>query len=105
MSFNGNEGQFVTLAEASQWTANFRETSCFQGIHAQFYGKSKIQDILRQPGCVGIRVYRALDDLGVPIVVLVGTDANENDLYNGLILEKGTQCPPYCGGDGNPLQG
>ena len=26
MSFNGNEGEFVTLNDASRWTANYRNT-------------------------------------------------------------------------------
>ena len=105
MNFTGNEGQFVTLEEASHWTATFRESPNFDGVHAHFYGINKIKDLLKQTGCVGLRIYRAIDDTNAPVLVLVGTDGEGNDLTNGLILEKGTACPPMCGGGGNPLQG
>jgi hypothetical protein len=108
MSFNGNEGEHITLNSAISWTSNYRNSGNFNGINAIFYGKNHIKDILAQPGCVGIRIYDAIDDAGVPVKVLIGTDANENDLLNGLIIERGTPCPPYCGGGGgvtNPLQG
>lgn|SRR5574343_611029 len=105
MSFNGNEGTFITLEEATQWTANFRNSGNYDGIKAQFYGKNKLLEILNQPGCVGIRIYRALDERNNPVLVLVGANSAENDLFTGNILEKGCSCPPFCGGDESPLQG
>lgn len=105
MSFTGNEGDFITVTQGSQWTANFRNSANFDGVKAQFYGKSKLNTVLRQTGCVGIRIYRAIDDTGAPVLVLVGVDVNENDMHTGYILEKGNACPPYCGGGGSPLQG
>ncbi len=107
MSFNGNEGANITLVEGAAWTAAYRASPAFNGIKAIFYGKSKINSILKQAGCVGIRVYNAIDAAGVPVMVLVGTDANENDITAGLILERGVPCPPNCNGGGvtNPLQG
>jgi len=109
MSFNGNEGEVISLETASGWTANFRNSGTFDGINAIFYGMNKISSILNQEGCVGIRIYRAIDDDHNPVLVLVGTDENENDLLDGIIVERGTSCPPMCGGGGglppNPLQG
>lgn len=108
MSFNGKEGEFITLETAISWTANYRNSDGYTGVKAQFYGIEKLKKILDQPNCVGIRIYNAIDDNGNHVKVLVGTDANENDLSNGLILERGLGCPIYCGGGGgvtNPLQG
>ena len=107
MSFNGNEGTMIDLADGGDWTKNYRLSANYDGVKSIFYGKTKLQDILGQKGCVGIRIYKAIDAEGVPVMVLIGTDANENDLLEGYVLERGILCPPNCGGGGttNPLQG
>ena len=96
MSFNGNEGEFVTLNDASRWTANYRNTIEPGDTIAEFQGKEKLLELLNQEGCVGIRFYYAINDEGQKVLVLVGADSNENDMENGLILDKGDKCPPFC---------
>ena len=44
MSFNGNEGEFVTLSDASRWTANYRNTIQPGDVIAEFQGKEKLLD-------------------------------------------------------------
>lgn len=101
MAFNGNEGEQVTLAEAAAWTKRYR-TSNPNAIKATFYGINKINDVLNQPGVVGIRFYNGEDSSGVNNLILVGVDANENDITNGIIVESGIECPSVCG-TSNPL--
>lgn len=96
MSFNGNEGEFVTLSDASRWTANYRNTIQPGDVIAEFQGKEKLLELLNQEGCVGIRFYYAINDEGKKVLVLVGADSDENDMENGLILDKGDKCPPFC---------
>ena len=96
MAFNGNEGEQVTLEEAAAWTKRYR-TSNPTAIKASFYGTSKINDVLNQPGVVGIRFYNGEDQNGVNNLILVGVDANENDLTSGVIIESGPKCPSQCG--------
>jgi hypothetical protein len=106
MSFNGNEGQMVDLMDAAKWTKAYRMSSGYDGVNAIFYGKNKLSTLLDQEGCVGIRIYKGIDDDGVPVMVLVGTDANENDILDNYVLERGSPCPNNCGSGGtsNPLQ-
>lgn len=104
MSFNGSEGEAISLEEASRWTARWREEKQPEDPNAIFLGKEKIQDILNQQGCVGIRTYFAIDDDGQKTLVLVGAEENDNDQTNGMILDRGKKCPPYCP-DGSPLNG
>jgi len=96
MAFNGNEGEPVSLAEASAWTKRYR-TSNPTAIKATFYGVHKINDVLNQPGVVGIRFYNGEDQNGVNNLILVGVDANEDDITNGIIIENGPPCPAQCG--------
>jgi hypothetical protein len=96
MSFNGNEGEFVTLSDASRWTANYRNTIQSGDIIALFAGKEKLLELLNQEGCKGARIYYAINDEGAKTLVIVGADSDENDLDNGLILERIDPCPPFC---------
>lgn len=107
MAFTTNEGEFISLADAISWTTNYRGSQYDNGTKSQFYGKSKIAQILQQPGCTGLRIYYAIDNTDTPVLVLVGTNIDGNDLQTGLILERGFPCPPACGGGGgvNSLQG
>ena len=96
MSFNGNEGEFVTLSDASRWTANYRNTIQSGEVIAEFQGKEKLLELLNQEGCVGIRIYYAINDEGRKVLVFVGADCNENDMESGLLLDDGIPCPIKC---------
>jgi len=100
MSFNGNEGMQITLQQGAALTKNFRTSS--ETRIAVFYGVNKLQDILSQQGCMGIRFYFARDAQGRIQLVLVGADANENDMISGIIVDSGTGCPEECSSS-NPL--
>jgi len=102
MSFDGNEAEQFPLDEAAKWTANYRAANP-QGVKAHFFGKNILQDILNQPGCMGIRVYYALDDDGKQQMIMVGANADENDMFNDIIAEKAKPCPPFCDKSGSPL--
>jgi len=97
MAFTGKEKHDISLHEASKLTRKFRRQASVQGVLGHFFGAEAIKRLLAQEGCVGIRVYHALQDDGTPALVLVGVDAQENDLANGEIVELGKPCPPFCG--------
>jgi len=96
MAFNGNEGEQVTLTTATAWTKKYRASNP-GAIKASFYGINKINDVLNQPGVVGIRFYNGEDQNGDNNLILVGVDANENDITSGIIMESGPKCPSQCG--------
>jgi hypothetical protein len=68
------------------------------GFHAEAFHR-----ILRQPGCVGIRVYPSLHEDGQQSLVLVGVDEKGNDMTGGEISNDPWQCPPFCPPDASPL--
>jgi len=95
MSFNGNEGTYITLGQGSTWTGSHRSANP-TAVKAHFFGKNKLTEMLNQSGCVGLRFYRAIDDTGALQLVVVGVTSAGADMTSGLILDKSALCPPYC---------
>jgi len=102
MSFTGDEDHDITLNEASAWTENYRNSAGTGDPIAHFFGRSKIDAILAQDYCVGIRIYYALDENSEKQLIIVGVKENEDDLYEGELAERALINPPYSGSS-NPL--
>lgn len=99
MSFTGNEGGYISLSAAATLTANYRSGQ-MDPVLGHFLGATKLQELLDQTGCVGLRIYYGVDsETGSKEIVVVGVDENENDILgaNPLILDQSMPCPPYCG--------
>ncbi len=96
MAFTGDEGTIESLASAKAMIKSYQATQASGFIKGAFYGKNKLMSILNQPNCVGIRYYFGRNSSNQQIIVIVGADANGNDLTNGMILEQGPLCPPIC---------
>ena len=97
-TFTGSEGSPIDRAEAAQWTANYRNANAGfddTSTKAHFYGREVLQQLLDQPGCMGIRMYYALDGEGQKQLILVGADAEGNDIED-LIVDGSHICPPDC---------
>ncbi len=103
MKFTGNEDHSISLSEAAELTANYRETlTSAAEAKAEYFGKEALLNLLNQTACVGVRIYYGLDSAGVKKLVLVGVDSDGNDLYEGALMERGILCPTECSAD-NPL--
>ncbi len=96
MTFTGNEGAVITLAEGSKMTAAYRATISTGDTIALAVGKNLVNSILGQTGCMGIRMYFALDEHGNKQLVLVGVDANGDDMTVGVIVDRLFPCPNGC---------
>jgi hypothetical protein len=99
MKISGKEGGPIDRAIAKRWTANYRRAGRGK-VRSHLFGVETIQQILGQEGCVGMKAYYALDDDGQEQLLLVGTDAEGNELQEGLIMDKSKVCPPECGSTG-----
>jgi hypothetical protein len=60
------------------------------------YHAEAFRRILDQPGCVGIRIYPGEDEDGTISTILVGVDAEGNDMVNGALMQDPVTCPPVC---------
>jgi hypothetical protein len=92
----------IPVAEAAAMTARSRNRNP-GGVKAWLFDRGAFDALLGQPGCAGIRVYRAAKDDGTEQLVVVGTDEKGNDLLpatadgKGLVAELAWPCPPACG--------
>lgn len=96
MTFTGNEGVVITLADGSQMTADYRATISVGDTISLAVGKNLLNSILSQSGCMGIRMYYALNSKGEDQLVLVGVDSNGDDLTAGILVDGLVKCPVFC---------
>ncbi len=92
MPVNGTEGGQITLAEGAVMTAEYRRLNP-NGIKARLFGKDCLNTLLAQDSgaCKGIRMYFAVNATGENELVLVGVDADGNDICRA---PASVICPP-----------
>jgi hypothetical protein len=92
----------ISLATAVELTRRFRESAPPDAVKAGAFHADQVRALLAQPGVVALRVYYGLDEKGNSSLVLVGLDANDNELTGGTLLDVIFPCPPFCT-DASPL--
>lgn len=97
MAFTGSEEHHITLSQAAEYTKNFRTKPVVPSVKGGYFGRNILEEILKQDGCVGIRCYYGQNDNNAPSLVLVGVDANGDDLTEGTLADIWVPCPPVCG--------
>jgi hypothetical protein len=83
----------ISFTEARRLIAR-RQRAVQQSASA--FKKDALLRLLNQTGCVGVRMYHAMQEDGRPCLVLVGLDENGEELLDGELVEKGFPCPPFC---------
>ncbi len=98
MSFNGSEGDPISLEDAATMTAEFRSEN--EGAtKGHFFGNTILNDILKQRSCRGIRFYNGINSSGEYTLIAVGAESSENDQIASehTIADYSRPCPPSCG--------
>jgi hypothetical protein len=81
-------------------------------VVAHFIGRNIIEKILAQPGCIGLRAFHGINELGIRKLFFVGVNnvgANILELSKtntegqleknkGIVADGNKVCPPYCDG-------
>ena len=96
ITFTGREDHSISLEDASKMTRNFQLQTASDQIIGGFFGKDAVLAIISQEGAVGLRYYYGLDDEGTPHIILIGVEADGNDMIDGLLAERAAACPPHC---------
>ncbi|MBI5021168.1 MAG: hypothetical protein HZB59_07015 [Ignavibacteriales bacterium] len=99
VQLTGYENHSIGLYDASRLIKNYRESVPTGSVLGEYFGGNAIQEVLKQEGCIGIRIYFAKKDDGNPALVIVGVDKAGNDMSDNTILEYGFPCPPLCSSD------
>jgi hypothetical protein len=89
-------GEEISHELGAKMVKDFQDQNPSDSI-GNYIGRNIIEKILEQPGCVGIRFYNAINELGRKTLVYVGVDANDDLIseYVGinaageLVKEKG----------------
>jgi hypothetical protein len=96
-------GLIIDLDQAKMYTYAFQESHPDQ-IVAFKVSIDKIQAIIDQPDCKGVRIYNGFDkENDKKNLILIGYDHDDKDMEGGVIVEKLLACPPYCGHHENAL--
>ena len=65
-------------------------------VIAHYFEKDVADKVMKQPGCVGIRMYYGKKSNGKSGFMLVGVDKYGRDLNSSIFAGPGTLCPPHC---------
>ncbi len=96
MAIDKNTSEVINLDTAINYTHAYQAQHPDE-IKAYFVGIEKINLILEHEDCTGIRIYNGYDsEAGRTNLVLVGVNANGEDMITAPIIEKLSPCPPSC---------
>lgn len=74
-------GAEVGVELGSQMIASYRHANPTDTV-GYFIGRNILEQVLAQPGCVGIKFYNAYNEAGVKTLVYVGIDNAGNDMLS-----------------------
>jgi len=74
-------GAEVGVELGSQMIATYRQANPTDTV-GYFIGRNILEQVLAQPGCVGIKFYNAYNEAGSKTLVYVGVNAAGNDMLN-----------------------
>lgn len=93
VSFTGNENHVITLDKAMLLIEEYRRSVPEGSPLGGAFSSDNFNQLLRQPTCVGIRIYNAANDDDSPTFVLVGVNSNNNDLFAGILVTQPSMNP------------
>lgn len=96
MSVNQNSGTVITENQAKDFTHSFQQRHPNEK-KAYFVGSNKVEMILEQEGCIGIRIYDGFDsETNEQNRVLVGVNVDGEDMTDGIMVDELVPCPTKC---------
>ncbi len=101
--FKSTDGSWVSINEARTHIQQYQASNQYQEnnkVKAIYYGKDKLESLLAQDGCMGLRAYfglRSKNGKNLPALYFVGCDEDGNDMLEAsLVLDLGRPCPTDC---------
>ena len=79
--FTANVGEEIGLELGAQMISSYRQVNTTDTV-GYFVGRNILEQVLAQPGCVGIKFYNAYNEAGNKTLVYVGVNAEGNDMLS-----------------------
>lgn len=87
----------INLEQAETETHAYQNNPQFQGLTKSCaIDINAYEQLLAQPGVEKVRTYFGLDSNNQLSIVVVGVDAQGDDITTGLILGDSKLCPNFC---------
>jgi hypothetical protein len=92
-----NAGQSNAAQNLTALTSAHRVSVSSEDVLVHYFGKDVVEKTMKQPGCVGVRMYYGKHANGKSGFIIVGVDKNGRDMIPTVLAGPGQPCPPYCG--------
>jgi hypothetical protein len=106
----------ISLSAAKGLISNYKKqkenllTNTLQAANVlpdcETFDRDAFDTLLKQDGCTSVRIYFGMDEKNMVRLVIVGVDANDNDIVpqqtrsleddTSVIIEDGLRCPEMC---------
>jgi hypothetical protein len=80
-TFTANVGEEIGLELGAQFISAYRKANP-SDVTSYYVGRNILEQVMAQPGCVGIRFYNAYNEAGEKTLVYVGVTAEGTDMLN-----------------------
>ena len=84
-NFTANVGEEIGLELGAQFISAYRNANP-SDVTSYYVGRNILDQVLAQPGCVGIHFYNAYNEAGEKTLVYVGVNAQGNDMLNVTLV-------------------
>jgi hypothetical protein len=99
-------GELISRKKATKMVEDWQREEP-EAVKSILYGRDIFDQLLAVPGCEGLRVFNAYDDMAAHTFVFVGVDERNNnireykttgdgELVKAPIADGGLRCPSYC---------
>lgn len=104
-SYTPQVGKDIGYEAGAKMIKNYRDQEP-DDVVAHFFGRDIIENILATPGCIGIRMFHGLNELGIRQIILVAADKDGKNILEyktgdekkkAIVADASKPCPPYCG--------
>jgi hypothetical protein len=80
-------GEEIGLELGTQMVKSYQQANP-SDVHSYLIGRNIIEQILAQPGCVGIQFYNAYNEIGEKTLVYVGVDKNGKSIVTYSLVDE-----------------
>lgn len=79
-------GEEIGKALGAQMISEYRAANPTD-VTSYYVGRNILEQIMAQPGCVGIKFYNAYNEVGQKTLVYIGVNAEGNDMLNVTAID------------------